>query len=1047
MNNSVFTIFNKQSIVTLLLVLVTAGLQAQQSAVMKGKVIDAATGEAISAAQISIPDKNASAVTDEKGMFEISISSSNDIMHVSAIGYAVREIGMQGQTSVEVSLYRQGFSSYFRSVEGLDGLQLQSAGTSSVSGLEMNDLSSTLVADELITRQLGGAARSVLRSGANGMGSALFIRGVNSLNVTAQPLYVVDGVIWNNYQDVNSIHEGHFSNPLDNLPVEDIETISVLRDGTSIYGSKAANGVVVITTRRAKSEVTSINLKMFATSTEAPGSLPMMSGSQYRIYASDMLGSTGISPRELSNLDFLNNDPASPIYPVYQNTTDWKKLVYQPGFVQNYLINVNGGDEKALYYFSIGMADSKGVVKTTDWNRINSRFNADFFLSDKLTLGLNIGFTRNERSLIDDGMSAYSSPTWMASIKSPFLSQYAFTNQGEITANPAVTDVFNVGNPMALIEHSLNFQKKYRFNIGVLPVWQLHPDFKIASQFDYSLYKTIEGRFVPELYTPLRYLPNKGIAENMINSLVMRNTNVFSNTYLTYEKSFDLQHRIKATAGLRFIYNYLESDYVEEYNSGSNNNTTITGAYDFLYVDGLNNETKSMSNYYQAEYAYDQRYFLTGALSLDASSRFGNNTRGGVNGVGIFPSVNGAWIVSSENFMHSVRPVSFMKLRLGYGLTGNDDIRDYESQTYFSSIRFADRSNGLVLSNLANTRVQWETTARANVGLDLGLFNDRLNVQADFYHSTTSDLLTLQPLPEITGLRYFWSNGGEMTNTGWELAAQLKVLNTRDFQWELGLSAGGYVNEVQSLPDNRPIISALYGGEMITQVGQPYASFYGYKTTGVYKTRDEAEAGGLTKLMNDGSYAPFGAGDMIFEEVVKDGVIDEKDRQIIGNPTPSLYGNFSTRMNYKRWSLNAVFAYSLGNEVYNYYRRNLESGMNYNNQTLAMNRRWTGEDQDTDMPRAVYGDPMGNARFSDRWIEDGSYLRFKNLSIAYELPLNSEFIEGLSVWASGENLYTWSRYLGLDPEVSAGNSVFQQGIDIGLLPPTRSYSIGVKINL
>ncbi|MDD3194373.1 MAG: TonB-dependent receptor, partial [Paludibacter sp.] len=357
------------------------------------------------------------------------------------------------------------------------------------------------------------------------------------------------------------------------------------------------------------------------------------------------------------------------------------------------------------------------------------------------------------------------------------------------------------------------------------------------------------------------------------------------------------------------------------------------------------------------------------------------------------------------------------------------------------------RSNGLVLSNLANTRVQWETTARANVGLDLGLFNDRLNVQADFYHSTTSDLLTLQPLPEITGLRYFWSNGGEMTNTGWELAAQLKVLNTRDFQWELGLSAGGYVNEVQSLPDNRPIISALYGGEMITQVGQPYASFYGYKTTGVYKTRDEAEAGGLTKLMNDGSYAPFGAGDMIFEEVVKDGVIDEKDRQIIGNPTPSLYGNFSTRMNYKRWSLNAVFAYSLGNEVYNYYRRNLESGMNYNNQTLAMNRRWTGEDQDTDMPRAVYGDPMGNARFSDRWIEDGSYLRFKNLSIAYELPLNSEFIEGLSVWASGENLYTWSRYLGLDPEVSAGNSVFQQGIDIGLLPPTRSYSIGVKINL
>ena len=1047
MNNSVFTIFTKKSIFTIFLLLFAAGIVAQSAAVMKGKVIDAATGMPISAAQVSIPDKNASAVTTEDGQFEIKITSPNDIMHVSAIGYLKREVGMQGRTSVEVALYRQGFSSYFSSLQDVSGIKSQSEITSSAVGVEVRDLSSALVVDEIISRQIGAAARSISRSGADGIGTNLFIRGVNSLNANAQPLFVVDGVIWDNFQNISSIHQGHFSNPLDNIPVDDIASVTVLKDGVSIYGSKAANGVIIINTKRATSMVTRINVKSFVSASETPGSLPMMQGDQFRIYASDMLGSTGISPKLTDNVGFLISDPANTIYPVYHNTTDWKKLVYQPGFTQNYLINVTGGDEKALYYFSLGLADNKGVVKSTDWSRINSRFNADFLLSDKVNLILNIGFARNERSLIDDGVNSYSSPTWQASIKSPFLSQYSHTNIGEITANPALTDAFNIGNPMAVIRYSQNFQKKYRFNISVLPSWQIHPDIQIATQFDYSIYKTIEGHFIPERFTPQQYLYNKGFSSNQISSQVMRNTNVYSNTYITYNKAFDLQHRLKAIAGVRFIDNYFESDYAEEHNSGSNNNTTITGAYDFLYVDGLNNQTKSISNYYQAEYAYDQRYFLTAALSMDASSRFGNNTQSGINGVGVFPSVNGAWLISSENFMSNLSAVNFMKLRAGYGLTGNDDIRDYESQSYFSAVRFINRANGLVLSNLANTRVQWETTARANVGIDLGLFNDRLNIQADFYHSTTSDLLTLQPLPEITGLSYYWSNGGSMTNTGWELSAGLKLINTRNFRWEAGVSAGSYVNEVQSLPGDQPIINKLYNAEMITQAGKPYASFYGYKTAGVFATQAQAEASGLKMMLSDGTYTSFGAGDMIFEDVVKDGIIDEKDRQIIGNPMPLLYGNFNTRMNYKRFSLNAVFSYSYGNEVYNYYRRNLESGLDFSNQTVAMQQRWTGEGQNTQMPRAEYGDPMGNSRFSDRWIEDGSYLRFKTLSIAYELPISNEFIEGVSLWASADNLYTWSRYLGLDPEVSAGNSVFHQGIDIGLIPPTRAYSIGVKVNL
>lgn len=1027
---------------------------AQKSTVVvSGEIRDAHTKKPIAAAQVSVPDEKVSAVTDEKGKFTLKISSLNEILHVSAYDYNPSEVSIRGKQSVIVELYSDQFSSYFKSVEGINGGAIENSSVVN-SAKGVNDLSkSTVVAvDEVLQSELGADIHAISRSGVAGTGASMFIRGINSLNANAQPLFVVDGVIWTNFNNVESIHQGFFSNPLDNIDVNDIESISVLKDGVSIYGSKASNGVVIIKTKRSKNMVTKIGLNIFSGITTTPGSYPMMNGEDFRMYASDMLKSTGdVTGNDVSGYGFLETNPANAkTYNTSHNVTNWADQVYQQSRTNSYAINATGGDEKAMYYFSIGYTDNKGVVKTTSLTRINSRFNADFKLFKKLNMAMNLGFTNVERSLLDDGISSYSSPTWVAMTKSPFLSPYTFTNEGQLTTNYAFTDQFNVANPVGIINKSINNLKKFRFNIGVTPSFLITPDLTLSSQFDYSLDKTVEGRFVPMYFTPVRVIDGYGNSSDEVNSQVMRNIDLYDDTRLTYQKNFDSHNHLNAVLGIRYISNFYESDYAEEHNTGANNITTITGDHDYLQVAGVNNYTNSVSNYLNVNYDYNKRYFLSGVVAMDGSSRFGNETLGGISmfghSWGVFPSINGAWIVSAEKFMKNIDFVNFCKVRLGYGVTGNDGIQDYRSMAYFMTVRFIDKANGLVLSNLQNPTLQWETTGRGNAGIDLNLFKDRLSLSFDYFSSRTSDLLVLKDLPEVSGLGKYWTNSGVMDNKGYEVSANLKVFNFKNLKWELGVNVGHYANNIVSLPNGK-YTTSVYGGEVLTDVGQSAGVFFGYKTAGVFATEAQATAANLKLQNQDGTTSSFAAGDIIFVDTNNDHIIDANDKQVIGNPNPDLYGIISNKFSFDRFTLSTLFTYSYGNDVYNYQRSQLEAQSDFSNQTAAILRRWTADGQVTNQPKAVYGDPMGNARFSDRWIEDGSYIRFKNVTLSYELPIKSNFIEGFNVWISANNLFTVTRYLGLDPEVSSRNSVYYQGVDAGLIPQTKSYYIGIKFNL
>ena len=619
----------------------------------------------------------------------------------------------------------------------------------------------------------------------------------------------------------------------------------------------------------------------------------------------------------------------------------------------------------------------------------------------------------------------------------------------------AQTDDFDVANPEGIIKLSINSLRNTRVNVGLLPSIKLSKNLTLSSQFDFNINKTVERHYIPLYYTPEQIIPDYGISENEVNSQVMRNTNVFDDTRLTYEKSLGNLHHLKALYGFRYSNNYYESDYLEEHNTKMNSNTQITGSFKFLQTAGINKQTNSLSNYVNVDYDFDKRYFLTATAAMDASSRFGTETKGGVSlfgrSWGIFPAVNGAWLLSSEEFMKDLSTVSMLKIRAGYGVTGNDGIEDYQTRAYFSGVQFIGKANGLLLANLNNPTLQWETTKTAHAGIDLGLFNDRLSFGFDYFNANTSDLLLLKQAPEVTGLGKYWTNGGTLENKGYELSVNWKVLNFKNLKWELGATVGHYANKITSLPVP-DYSTTVYDGEIRTAVGQPVGSFYGYKSLGVFATQAEANLAGLSKVNSYGSISKFGAGDIKFEDVadangIKDGIIDEKDKQIIGNPNPEFYGNITSKISYKQFTLSTVFTYSYGNDVYNYFRSQLESGKEFYNQSNAMVTRWTAEGQTTNQPKSIYGDPMGNARFSSRWIEDGSYLRMKNITLSYDLPIKSNYIEGLNLWVSANNLFTLTKYLGLDPESSANNSVYYQGVDAGLLPQTRSYYVGVKFNL
>ena len=1048
---------------------------------VKGQCVDAVTKKPLAGVMIqALNDKNYTAMTEEDGTFVIKVPTFATALYVHAPEFLSQHVGLgQLGTPVNIEMLSDKFQPMYDKTT-----HIVAAATAEVK----NTTSQTVETD--MEELMGADVRSITRSGGPGYGAAMFVRGLNSLNANAQPLIVIDGVVQDMQQTRSSLHYGDYTNLLLNTNPEDISKVTVLKNATALYGAKGAAGVILIETKRGHSMATRIDANIGVGVTLVPRTPEVMNAAQYRVYASEMLGTyPDISLyTDPQTFKFLIDDPSKYYYAKFHNDTDWKEEVYHTALNQNYNINVQGGDDVGMYNLSLGYTDGQSTARKNGFNRLNVRFNTDINIIDRLTTRFDMSYTKLNRDVFDNGApeslltGTISSPTFLALVKSPFLNPYTFNNvTHKLSSTLSDADDYltmldpdlTLGNPTALLANGEAINKNRvevtHFNTVIAPRFEFNDHLSLTETFSYTLDRVSQRYYRPEGGMPTFLIEGIGRVQNMAKSMFSKETSIMSDTRLEWTRQLR-EHFVNAFAGFRYTsFAFDDNEPEGQYSSAGNDKTpNISNNMDFIDATGADDSWRSMTWYGNVDYNYRNRYFAQLSLAVESCSRFGSEADGGVKiaGVkwGIFPSLQLGWALTNEAWFPKNKGINYLLVKAGYDISGNDDISNYAARTSFNVTKYLYKASAALLDNIGNESITWEQTGKMNLGLKAYFLNNRLGIDFDYYLSHTKNLLTLKSFDNpVAGINHYWSNGGSLDNTGFEVTLTAKPVVARNLTVEVGASAGHYVNKVKSLPDDSRIYvdgqltsqgytSSIYGTDNIaTIVGQPVGVFYGYKTNGVFADNQEAsnagKAGYLYLIDETGARQDFKAGDVHFVDVNGDGIIGEADRTIIGDPNPDIYGNIFANVTWRDFSLHVGFNYSLGGDIYNYQRSLLEGGNNFYNQTTAMTNRWRAEGQHTDIPRAVYGDPMGNSRFSDRWIEDGSYLRLKTVRLNYRVPVNYSWLQGLSVWAEANNLFTLTRYLGNDPEMSVANAVLYQGIDAGNIALGRTFTLGLKINL
>ena len=1060
-----------------------------------GTVVDDVTKQPVAGVRVqTLNNKRYTAMTDDKGEFTLKLPDFATALYVEAPRYLAQQVAIKSNDEtqkVHISLLSSRFNTMYT-----DGTEYTAAKSFKVRG-------GGVVIDDEIQANLGADIRSIDRSGTVDGGNAMFIRGLNSINANAQPLVIIDGVEMDMQLNRAILHQGRAFNMLANISPEDIESVKVLKNATALYGARGANGVIVIETKRGHSMATRIDANISAGITLKPQTQTMMNATQYRNYATEMLGTISELKRSENRdvtFNFLNDDPNSFYYHTYHNNTDWQDEVYRTAITQNYNINVQGGDDIGMYNLSVGYVDAQSPVEESNFDRLNVRFNTDIKILAELETKFDMSFSRTNNTLFDDGFASdltagtVTSPTNLAAIKSPLLAPYQYNKHvGGFTHLLSGYDqlfsplsqqlygndyAYSLANPVSILQNA-NGDNKNKventfFNVHIAPTYTFNRNLSVTTSFSYVLNRNSQRYYRPSEGVPPFLIEGLGTVYNLTGSLFAKETNVLSNTYVNWSNKYGA-HSIAAIGGFRYNYfAYDSSDAKMQFGSAANDKNpylSANPALGFANLSGANDVWKNMQWYASADYDYRNRYFATVSLLAEANSRFGSKAEGGLKAFdtqwALFPSIQLGWVLSNEDWFPKNTAINYLRLNAGFDISGNDDISNYAARTSFSSVRYNYNAIGIQLTNIGNDEIKWETTTKWNVGLQANLLNNRLAVGANFFLHKTEDLLTYQTFSTpISGINQYWTNGGSLENRGFEVTVSGKPVSTKNLTLELGASVGHYKNEITALPQRSFVdgvksfngtdyCNSVYGdNNVLVAVGKAIGQFYGYRTAGVFSTDAEAKAAGnggyLYMYDTAGNKQNFTAGDVHFVDLNNDGCIDENDKTVIGDPNPDIYGNLFATLKWKNFTLDMGFNFSLGGDVYNYQRSILNSGSTFYNQQVAELDHWRYEGQQASLPKLAYGDPMQNNRFSDRWIEDGSYLRMKNVRLTYQIPVPeswTSWLQSLSVWGEGQNLLLLTKYTGNDPEFSIGNSVMQQGIDCGNIAQSAAVVFGLRINL
>lgn len=1016
---------------------------------VSGLVKDAATGQPLVGASIQIEGYSA-AISDNKGFFRVGVPTLEAVLSVGADGFQIKQVALKGRNNVTILLYTEPFGSVYDLVNLPLGMRPANQVSYSAVSVQVGDgwrQGSKASVESYLQGKVAGL--DVKRnSGTPGDGANLMLRGFNSLYATNQPLIVVDGVPYDNEVYGNNLISEHRYNPISNIDLKDIDNITILKSGTSTYGTKGANGVILITTARAKELATRIDFAAYAGFNSQADNLPLLDASGYRTLISDIMGTdTSLTSKDIQRMPFMNDDPSNPDYFRYHYNTNWQDLILRNSVNQNYYLKVTGGDNIAKYALSLGYMKNDGMQRNTDLTRYQVRFNGDLNLSKKLTAAINLSLSSNQQNSLNQGMASQTNPLYLSWIKPPILPSHVVGDDGKVSPNLADYDIFGFSNPVSLVDHMQGFSKYYRFSGTVKFAYEFNPSLHLQTLVGVTFDKAQEDFFIPQSGVVPDTL-DKAVAYNHSGSNLQRFFNLYNDTRLNYDHTFGGAHHLTLNLGARYSNYESEQEFGKGYNSATDEFVSVgMGVASLREIGGAIGKWRWMNGYFNADYDFRQKYFLSFNVAADGSSRFGTHADEGLkisdHSYPVMASISGAWLMSSENFLANAGFIESLKLRASYSQSGNDDIGNYTARQYYISQSLLGMQ-GVVRGNIGNPALQWEDVAKMNLGLDGSLFDERVSFSLDYYHNKTTKMITLEPINTATGFSYLISNNSAMQTDGLEFSLNGRLVGNSALSWDMGITLASYKNKVLQLPGDE-ILTQFVDATYQTKVGQAANQFYGYKTDGIYNTAAEAAAAGLLNVRADGSTAAFEAGDVRFVDKNGDGLISDADRQVIGDPNPKLTGGFNNTVTLKRWKLDMLFTFSTGGDLYNYQRARLESMSGFENQTEATVNRWRSDGQVTGMPRASWGDPSGNARFSDRWIEDGSYLRLRTLSLSYQIPVEKSALKYIYVYGTANNLFTFTKYLGYDPEFSATRSVFGQGVDLGLEPLGRTFQLGLRL--
>jgi len=996
---------------------------------VKGTVIESGTGLPLKQVSISVSSTGVLAETDENGNFSINVPNLKSALLINMPGYTKRRVYINGRETITISLVASQFKSDDKSYNHPLGVTAIKDANYAVKSVLADDikLSKATSFDQTLQGLVPGL-NVVNQSGMPGHKTWMNIRGVSSIFGKNQPLLYIDGMIHDyNYAD-NSIMEGFSINPLDVVDIDDIADITVINNGQSHLGVAGSNGVIFVNTEQKSEASTLIKISAYEGISLAPKSLDVLNADQFKNYYSQRLQEEGLS-----------SDGANEMFKSYRynNSTDWQKEIYKPSSVSKFHIFLKGGDDIATYNISAGFLKHNGLYNNSMYSRFNLRINGKINITDKFSVTPNAKLTLADSYLPNQGFTISRNPI-ISSLLIPSIQTPNAREPKTGETLPYLDDVsdFNVSNPVSIVENAYGTSRNYHFLSSINAQYKINDNFIISNLMGINFNNARENIF----------LPDNGIvqidsASNSPSDFVNEFRSTQNHTTLSYTKVTSKGNNIDAQLGMHYMVNSYKFNKAIDLNTPSDDFKSLGqgSKYNYLRTSTGDNRGLSWVSYFgNVNYNIQNKYYLNANVSYDGNSA--NNEKNRYN---LFPSVGGAWRLSSEKFMSNSNFIDDLKLRASYSITGNmyNHIYDY-SKLYYTE----ERLNNMgvpIREAIPNENLEMEKSATINVGLDLTMLKQTTNLHIDLYKSNVNNLIIEQRLPSPYGFTTFFDNGGKLENSGIELALDRRQ-HIGNAVWTLGATATKQISKVNSLdfilPTMKQMVVDVEGAQYVTKVGNPINAFYGFETNGIYAS--DADAAGITGPKGKAMQA----GDLRYVDKDDNKVINDADKTVIGNPNPSLFGGLYSTVTIKNLEFSVLFNYSVGNDVFNYVRYKAESMDTYANQFTSVLDRWTPSNTGGTMPRGSIGDPTGNTMFSDRWIEDGSYLRFKQFTVSYTMP-ESKFYRGITLYLTGSNLFTFTKYSGYDPEFFYQNNPFYAGIDYGKIPQTRTFILGIKLDL